>query len=138
MKGDASNQCITPGSIEVLAQIAGVTRINEEAKKALAPDVDYRLREIIQDAQKFARHGRRTKVTTVSNFIHISKPCPFPPSATLPVYSRSLRDQCLLLSLYCVMPCKHAIISMQSCKQLCQSIVIPVGGHQQCSTPPEL
>ena len=68
MKGttDAvSSQCISAASVGEMAQICGVTRLNDEAKKALAPDVDYRLREIIQDAQKFARHGKRTRLTAV-------------------------------------------------------------------------
>ncbi|KAG2437107.1 hypothetical protein HYH02_011363 [Chlamydomonas schloesseri] len=55
---------ITPGSIRAIALSVDVTYLTEEAAKALAPDVEYRLREVIQDALKFARHSKRTKLTT--------------------------------------------------------------------------
>ncbi|KAG1668853.1 hypothetical protein FOA52_004948 [Chlamydomonas sp. UWO 241] len=59
-----SDTCfITPASIQAIAHSIDITRLSDEAAKALSPDVDYRLREIIQDAKKFARHGRRTKLT---------------------------------------------------------------------------
>ena len=58
-----ADACITPASVAAMAQIAGVTRLSDEAAKALAPDVDARLREIIQDAQKFARHAKRVRLT---------------------------------------------------------------------------
>jgi transcription initiation factor TFIID subunit 6 len=39
----------------------------------LAPDVEYRLREIIQEALKFVRHSRRTTLTTedVNNALRV-------------------------------------------------------------------
>ncbi|KAG2429868.1 hypothetical protein HXX76_010648 [Chlamydomonas incerta] len=55
---------ITPGSVRAIALSVDVTYLTEEAAKALAPDVEYRLREVIQDALKFARHSKRTKLTT--------------------------------------------------------------------------
>ncbi|GIL54913.1 hypothetical protein Vafri_10610, partial [Volvox africanus] len=55
---------ITPAAVKAIALSVDVTRLTEEAAKALAPDVEYRLREIIQDALKFARHCKRTKLTT--------------------------------------------------------------------------
>ncbi|GLI67285.1 hypothetical protein VaNZ11_011470 [Volvox africanus] len=55
---------ITPATVKAIALSVDVTRLTEEAAKALAPDVEYRLREIIQDALKFARHCKRTKLTT--------------------------------------------------------------------------
>ncbi|MEW5310601.1 MAG: hypothetical protein WDW38_002384 [Sanguina aurantia] len=53
----------TPVSIQAIAQSINV-KLADEAAKALAPDVEYRLREIIQDSLKFARHSCRTKLTT--------------------------------------------------------------------------
>ncbi|GIL82888.1 hypothetical protein Vretimale_8389 [Volvox reticuliferus] len=55
---------ITPAAVKAIALSVDVTRLTEDAAKALAPDVEYRLREIIQDALKFARHCKRTKLTT--------------------------------------------------------------------------
>lgn len=39
---------ITPGSVRAIALSVDVTYLTEEAAKALAPDVEYRLREVIQ------------------------------------------------------------------------------------------
>ena len=55
---------IQPATIQAIAHSLDVTRLSSEAASALAPDVEYRLREIIQDAQKFARHAKRVKLTT--------------------------------------------------------------------------
>jgi transcription initiation factor TFIID subunit 6 len=64
---------ISSGSIEAIAESIGLLKLSVEAAKALSPDVDYRLREIIQDAQKFARHAKRTRITTedVSNALQL-------------------------------------------------------------------
>ena len=59
-----TDSCFTPAAVQGMAQIACLNRVSDEAARALAPDLDYRLREIIQDAQKFARHAKRTKLTT--------------------------------------------------------------------------
>ena len=68
-----SDSVFTPASIQAMAQIACINRLSDEAAKALAPDLDYRLREIIQEAQKFARHAKRTKLTTedINNALRI-------------------------------------------------------------------
>ncbi|GFR44075.1 hypothetical protein Agub_g5235 [Astrephomene gubernaculifera] len=55
---------IQPAAIKAIALSVDVTHLTDEAAKALAPDVEYRLREVIQDALKFARHSKRTKLTT--------------------------------------------------------------------------
>jgi transcription initiation factor TFIID subunit 6 len=82
---------IQPAAISAIAHSVDVPRLSDEAAKALAPDVEYRLREIIQvhsqletatgshlaihaplfnlsrppqEAQKFAKHAKRTAVTT--------------------------------------------------------------------------
>lgn len=50
-------------SIACVAESIGIPNLSEDAATALAPDVEYRLREIIQDAEKFMRHGKRDYVT---------------------------------------------------------------------------
>jgi transcription initiation factor TFIID subunit 6 len=39
---------VQPSTILNIAECAEVPRLSEEAAKALAPDVEYRLREVIQ------------------------------------------------------------------------------------------
>ncbi|XP_001599379.2 transcription initiation factor TFIID subunit 6 [Nasonia vitripennis] len=51
-------------SMKVIAESIGVGNLPDEAAKDLAEDVSYRLKEIIQDATKFMRQGRRQKLTT--------------------------------------------------------------------------
>ncbi|XP_012154259.1 transcription initiation factor TFIID subunit 6 isoform X2 [Megachile rotundata] len=51
-------------SIKVIAESIGVGNFPDEAAKDLAEDVSYRLKEIIQDAAKFMRHGKRQRMTT--------------------------------------------------------------------------
>ncbi|XP_015109441.1 transcription initiation factor TFIID subunit 6 isoform X2 [Diachasma alloeum] len=51
-------------SMKVIAESIGVGNLPDEAAKDLAEDVSYRLKEIIQDAAKFMRHGKRQRLTT--------------------------------------------------------------------------
>ncbi|XP_032669531.1 transcription initiation factor TFIID subunit 6-like [Odontomachus brunneus] len=51
-------------SIKVIAESIGVGNFPDEAAKELAEDVSYRLKEIVQDAAKFMRHGKRKRMTT--------------------------------------------------------------------------
>ncbi|GAB2256841.1 hypothetical protein Droror1_Dr00022900 [Drosera rotundifolia] len=51
-------------SIEVIAQSIGISNLSADAALALAPDVEYRMREIMQEAIKCMRHSRRTTLTT--------------------------------------------------------------------------
>lgn len=88
---------ITPGTVQAIAHSLDIPQLSDEAAKALAPDVEYRLREVIQvratavgeraahmqhvaqrglvdnahrhfaplqEALKFAKHSKRTKLTT--------------------------------------------------------------------------
>ncbi|XP_011064426.1 PREDICTED: transcription initiation factor TFIID subunit 6-like isoform X2 [Acromyrmex echinatior] len=50
-------------SIKVIAESIGVGNFPDEAAKDLAEDVSYRLKEIVQDAAKFMRHGKRQRMT---------------------------------------------------------------------------
>uniref|UniRef100_A0A2P2JHP0 TATA box binding protein associated factor (TAF) histone-like fold domain-containing protein n=1 Tax=Rhizophora mucronata TaxID=61149 RepID=A0A2P2JHP0_RHIMU len=50
-------------TIEVIAQSIGINNLSSDAALALAPDVEYRIREIMQEAIKCMRHSRRTTLT---------------------------------------------------------------------------
>ncbi|ONK79068.1 uncharacterized protein A4U43_C01F2570 [Asparagus officinalis] len=51
-------------TIEVIAQSVGIPNLSSDVALALAPDVEYRLREIMQEAIKCMRHSKRTVLTT--------------------------------------------------------------------------
>ncbi|XP_021724539.1 transcription initiation factor TFIID subunit 6-like isoform X1 [Chenopodium quinoa] len=51
-------------SIEVIAQSVGINNLSVDAALTLAPDVEYRMRELMQEAIKCMRHSRRTILTT--------------------------------------------------------------------------
>lgn len=51
-------------AIEVIAQSIGITNLSPDVALALTPDVEYRVREIMQEAIKCMRHSRRTILTT--------------------------------------------------------------------------
>ncbi|KAL3632703.1 Transcription initiation factor TFIID subunit 6 [Castilleja foliolosa] len=51
-------------TIEVIAQSVGITNLSSDVLPALAADVEYRVREIMQEAIKCMRHSRRTTLTT--------------------------------------------------------------------------
>ncbi|GAV62413.1 TAF domain-containing protein/DUF1546 domain-containing protein [Cephalotus follicularis] len=51
-------------TIEVIAQSIGINNLSPDVALALAPDVEYRMREIMQEAIKCMRHSKRTKLTT--------------------------------------------------------------------------
>ncbi|KAK2979011.1 hypothetical protein RJ640_013645 [Escallonia rubra] len=51
-------------TVEVIAQSIGINNLSPDAALALAPDVEYRMREIMQEAIKCMRHSKRTTLTT--------------------------------------------------------------------------
>lgn len=56
---------ISAESVQVVAQmIPNLLPLSEPAAVALAPDAEYRIRELIQDGVKFMRHSKRTRLTT--------------------------------------------------------------------------
>ena len=55
---------VKASTVLAIAQSLNVGTVSEEAAKALAPDVEYRLRETVQEAQKFMRHAKRRTLTT--------------------------------------------------------------------------
>ncbi|XP_050379850.1 transcription initiation factor TFIID subunit 6 isoform X2 [Argentina anserina] len=50
-------------NIEVISQSIGINNLSPEVALDLAPDVEYRLREVMQEAIKCMRHSRRTELT---------------------------------------------------------------------------
>eukprot|EP01134_Creolimax_fragrantissima_P002672 CFRG2672T1 len=60
-------------TIRLVAESIGVGNISEDVCAQLAPDVEYRLQEIIQEAIKFQRHSRRTTFSTtdVNNALRV-------------------------------------------------------------------
>jgi len=50
-------------TIEVIAQSVGIPSLGADVALALAPDVEYRLREIMQESIKCMRHAKRTVLT---------------------------------------------------------------------------
>ena len=55
---------VSRNSIKVIAESVGIAHLKDEVADALAPDVEYRLRDLVQEALKFAKHGRRETPTT--------------------------------------------------------------------------
>lgn len=51
-------------TIHVIAQTIGITNLHDDVAKELAPDVEYRMREIMQEAVKCMRHSKRSILTT--------------------------------------------------------------------------
>lgn len=51
-------------TIEVIAQSIGIANLSPDVLPALAADVEYRIREIMQESIKCMRHSRRTTLTT--------------------------------------------------------------------------
>ncbi|CAJ1841460.1 unnamed protein product [Sphenostylis stenocarpa] len=50
-------------TIEVIAQSIGINILSPEVALAVAPDVEYRMRQIMQEAIKCMRHSKRTTLT---------------------------------------------------------------------------
>ena len=50
-------------SIKIMGESIGITTLNDDAATRLAEDLEYRLKEVIQDAIKFMRHSKRRRLT---------------------------------------------------------------------------
>ena len=50
-------------SIKVMGESVGVSNLNNDAGMRLSEDLEYRLKEVIQDAVKFMRHSKRKKLS---------------------------------------------------------------------------
>ena len=49
-------------SIKTMGESIGITTLNDDAATRLSEDLEYRLREVIQEAVKFMRHSKRRKL----------------------------------------------------------------------------
>ena len=52
-------------SIRVMAESVGITGLSDEAVSRVGEDVVYRLKQVVQEGTKFARHSKRRRLTTV-------------------------------------------------------------------------
>ncbi|CAD5117547.1 DgyrCDS6309 [Dimorphilus gyrociliatus] len=50
--------------VRVTGESNGITAITDDAANVLAEDVTFRLKQLIQEAEKFARHSKRQKIDT--------------------------------------------------------------------------
>ena len=50
-------------SIKTMGESIGITTLNDDAATRLSEDLEYRLKEVIQDAIKFMRHSKRRRLT---------------------------------------------------------------------------
>ncbi|XP_071480217.1 transcription initiation factor TFIID subunit 6-like [Diadema antillarum] len=61
--------CLGQETIKVIGECIGMPSLPEEACSLLAEDVSFRLKTMIQEAAKFARHAKRVKLST-ADFDH--------------------------------------------------------------------
>ena len=50
-------------SIKTMGESVGITTLNDDAATRLAEDLEYRVKEVIQEAVKFMRHSKRRRLT---------------------------------------------------------------------------
>ncbi|KAI7879468.1 transcription initiation factor TFIID subunit 6 [Lichtheimia hyalospora FSU 10163] len=50
-------------TVKNIGESLGITNLKDDAASALAQDVEYRVHELIQEATKFMRHSKRTRLT---------------------------------------------------------------------------
>jgi histone H3/H4 len=55
-----ANPLFPTDTIKDVADSLGITQLSVDAAKQLAMDVEYRIQEVVQEAQKFMRHSKRT------------------------------------------------------------------------------
>eukprot|EP00240_Pyramimonas_obovata_P005207 CAMPEP_0118942302 /NCGR_PEP_ID=MMETSP1169-20130426/35919_1 /TAXON_ID=36882 /ORGANISM="Pyramimonas obovata, Strain CCMP722" /LENGTH=428 /DNA_ID=CAMNT_0006887303 /DNA_START=376 /DNA_END=1658 /DNA_ORIENTATION=+ len=55
---------VRPDTIKIVADSVGISKLSDEVASSLSPDVEYRMREIIQESLKFMRHSKRSILTT--------------------------------------------------------------------------
>mmetsp|Transcript_2878 Transcript_2878/g.5681 ORF Transcript_2878/g.5681 Transcript_2878/m.5681 type:complete len:497 (+) Transcript_2878:197-1687(+) len=64
ISGDGMGAHVRPETIRLVADSVGLSTLAPEVAAVLAPEVEYRMREIIQEALKFMRHSRRGELST--------------------------------------------------------------------------
>lgn len=62
-----------PDNIRDVAESVGIANLNNDVAENLARDVEYRIAQVLEEALKFMRHGRRTVLTTqdISNALRV-------------------------------------------------------------------
>ncbi|KAL1970844.1 hypothetical protein VTN77DRAFT_2678 [Rasamsonia byssochlamydoides] len=62
-----------PDNIRDVAESVGIANLNNDVTENLARDVEYRIAQVLEEALKFMRHGRRTVLTTqdISNALRV-------------------------------------------------------------------
>eukprot|EP00892_Ulva_mutabilis_P000237 jgi/Ulvmu1/10213/UM060_0013.1 len=53
---------VRPALISAIADSIGISDLSDEVARVLAPDVEYRVRDILQEARKFSHHGCRRRL----------------------------------------------------------------------------
>lgn len=53
-----------PENIQDVSESVGISSLNDEVLQALTAEVQYRVAQVIEEAQRFMRHSRRTIMTT--------------------------------------------------------------------------
>ena len=53
-----------PENIRDIAESIGIANLSEDATRAMTADVEFRLSQVLEEALKFMRHGKRTILTT--------------------------------------------------------------------------
>lgn len=62
-----------PDNIRDVAESVGISSLNDDVVENLSRDVEYRISQVLEEALKFMRHGKRTLLTTqdVSNALRV-------------------------------------------------------------------
>ena len=53
-----------PENIKDIAESIGIANLADDATRALVSDIEYRISQVLDEALKFMRHGKRTSLTT--------------------------------------------------------------------------
>ena len=61
---DTDRHLLPIDSIKLMGESIGISTLNDDAAVKLSEDLEYRLKEIIQDAKKFTRHSKRKKLVS--------------------------------------------------------------------------
>ncbi|PAA60284.1 hypothetical protein BOX15_Mlig015869g1 [Macrostomum lignano] len=88
----SGRSCVAAQSMRCLAEMCGIASLSEEACQLLADQADFRLRTLIQQGLKFARHGKRRRLRSadlaaVLRQRRIEPPYAYEYAATLPMQS---------------------------------------------------
>ena len=64
---------LRPEMLQVVAQSLGLDDISSDCVGELMPEIELRVREVVQDALKFQRHSRRSQLdpTHINQALHV-------------------------------------------------------------------